>query len=74
MRTLRAALGAWTRLYANTYAGRNIRMNAVLPGFVDSLPEKGERRARIPMGRYGSTDEIAEVVAFLISQRTSWRF
>ena len=35
-------------------------MNNVLPGFIDSLPEKPERRARIPMGRYGTVDEVAK--------------
>ena len=40
----------------------------VLPGFIDSLPEKEEFRVRIPMGRYGkSFEEIASVVAFLAS-------
>jgi NAD(P)-dependent dehydrogenase (short-subunit alcohol dehydrogenase family) len=72
MTALRAGLGAWTKLYADTYASRNIRMNAVLPGFVDSLPEKAERRARIPMGRYGSPREIADVVAFLLSAQASY--
>ena len=43
-------------------------MNNVLPGFIDSLPEKEEFRSRVPMGRYGrSLDEIASVVAFLAS-------
>ena len=42
-------------------------MNNVLPGFIDSLPEKEEFRARIPMERYGKTQEIADVVAFLAS-------
>ena len=47
----------------------NVRMNNVLPGFIDSLPEKEEFRARIPMGRYGkSSEEIAAVVAFLASE------
>jgi NAD(P)-dependent dehydrogenase (short-subunit alcohol dehydrogenase family) len=39
----------------------------VLPGFIDSLPEKPEFRARIPMQRYGKTEEIAAVIAFLAS-------
>ena len=43
-------------------------MNNVLPGFIDSLPEKPELRDRIPMGRYGRTAEIAEVIAFLASE------
>ena len=64
----RAGLAAFTKLFADKYAAENIRMNNVLPGFIDSLPEKEEFRARIPMGRYGrSYDEIAAVVAFLAS-------
>jgi len=55
----RAGLAAFTKLFADKYAARNIRMNNVLPGFIDSLPEKEEFRARIPMGRYGRTAEIA---------------
>ena len=63
----RAGLAAYTKLFADRYAAENIRMNNVLPGFIDSLPEKQEFRDRIPMGRYGKTEEIAEVVAFLAS-------
>jgi len=70
--TVRAALNAWTKLYADTYAGRGIRMNAVLPGFVDSLPEKADRRARIPMMRYARADEIAAAAAFLVSDAASY--
>jgi NAD(P)-dependent dehydrogenase (short-subunit alcohol dehydrogenase family) len=72
MTTLRAALGAWTKLYADTYAPSKIRMNAVLPGFTDSLPVKAERRARIPMGRYAKPEEIAAVVAFLLSNEAGY--
>lgn len=72
MTTLRAALGAYVKLYADTYAKDGIRMNAVLPGFIDSLPEKEDRRARIPAGRYGTTAEIANVVAFLLSDAASY--
>ena len=63
----RAGLAAFTKLYADKYAGENIRMNNILPGFIDSLPEKAEFKARIPMGRYGSVSEIAETAAFLVS-------
>lgn len=62
----RAGLAAFTKLFADKYAAENIRMNNVLPGFIDSLPEKEEFRSQVPMGRYGnSLDEIASVVAFL---------
>ena len=65
----RAGLAAFTKLYSDKYAADNIRMNNVLPGFIDSLPEKEVFRARIPMGRYGnSLKEIASVVAFLASE------
>jgi NAD(P)-dependent dehydrogenase (short-subunit alcohol dehydrogenase family) len=64
---MRAALSAYTRLYAERYAAENIRINSVLPGFVDSWPETPETVARIPAGRFGKTQEIAKTVAFLLS-------
>jgi len=64
----RAGLAGFTKLFADKYAPDNIRMNNVLPGFIDSLPEKEERRARIPMGRYGREQEIADTIAFLASE------
>lgn len=65
---MRAGLAAFSKLFADKYAAENVRMNNVLPGFIDSLPEKDEFRALIPMGRYGnSLTEIASVVAFLAS-------
>lgn len=63
----RAGLAAFTKLFADKYAAENIRMNNVLPGFIDSLPEKEERRERVPMNRYGRTQEVADVIAFLAS-------
>ena len=68
----RAGLAAFTKLFADQQAARAIRMNNVLPGFIDSLPEKEERRARIPMGRYGRVEEVAELIAFLASPRSSY--
>ena len=63
----RAGLAAYAKLFADRYAPENIRMNNVLPGFIDSLPEKEEFRRRIPMGRYGRTDEISALIGFLAS-------
>jgi NAD(P)-dependent dehydrogenase (short-subunit alcohol dehydrogenase family) len=64
---LRAALASFTKLYADQYAADGIRMNNVLPGFIDSFPETAERRSRIPLGRYGTVVEIAKTVRFLLS-------
>jgi NAD(P)-dependent dehydrogenase (short-subunit alcohol dehydrogenase family) len=64
----RAGLAAFTKLFADGYAAQNVRMNNVLPGWIDSLPGTEERRAAVPMGRYGSAEEIAATVAFLVSE------
>jgi NAD(P)-dependent dehydrogenase (short-subunit alcohol dehydrogenase family) len=64
----RAGLAAYTKLFSDKYAQDNVRMNNVLPGFIDSLPEKQEFRDRIPMERYGKTEEIADVIGFLASE------
>ena len=65
---MRASLASFTKLFADKYASENIRMNNILPGFIDSLPEKEENKKLIPMGRYGSSkNEIASVVSFLCS-------
>lgn len=63
----RAGLGAFTKLYADRYAADGVRMNNVLPGFIDSHAIDDDTRAAIPMGRAGSVAEIAETVAFLLS-------
>lgn len=65
---LRAALAGFAKQYADLYAQHGIRMNNVLPGFVDSYPQTEANISRIPLGRYGSVDEIAGTVAFLISE------
>lgn len=64
----RAGLAAFTKLFSDKYAAENIRMNNVLPGFIDSLPETEDRKARIPMGRYGRADEVSSLIAFLASE------
>lgn len=63
----RAGLASYTKLFADTYAASNVRMNNVLPGWIDSLPEAEERRQSVPMQRYGTAEEIAATIAFLVS-------
>lgn len=65
----RAGLAAFTKLYSDRYAADNIRMNNVLPGFIDSLPETEDRRARIPLGRYGRAQEVSSLIAWLSSEQ-----
>lgn len=64
----RAGLAAYTKLFSDKYAPDNVRMNNVLPGFIDSLPEKEQFRSRIPMGRYGRMNEISGTISFLASE------
>jgi NAD(P)-dependent dehydrogenase (short-subunit alcohol dehydrogenase family) len=68
----RSGLAAFTKLFADEYAASNVRMNNVLPGWIDSLPATEERRARVPMQRYGSCDEIAATIAFLASEGAAY--
>ncbi|TFF21926.1 SDR family oxidoreductase [Jiella endophytica] len=68
----RAGLAAFTKLFSDQYAAKNVRMNNVLPGFIDSLPEKEAFLEKIPLGRYGHVEEIAETIAFLASDGAAY--
>ncbi|MFO1181192.1 SDR family oxidoreductase [Ottowia sp.] len=68
----RAGLAAFTKLFADRYAAEGIRMNNVLPGWIDSLPAQEARRQSVPMQRYGTADEIAATVAFLASEGAAY--
>ncbi|MGO4174978.1 SDR family oxidoreductase [Bosea sp. TAF32] len=63
----RAGLASFTKIFVDTYAADNVRMNNVLPGWIDSLPATEERRQSVPMKRYGTSVEIAGAIAFLVS-------
>lgn len=68
----RAGLAAFTKIFADEYAADNVRMNNVLPGWIDSLPATEERRASVPMQRYGTSEEIAATIAFLASEGAAY--
>jgi NAD(P)-dependent dehydrogenase (short-subunit alcohol dehydrogenase family) len=77
----KAALGGLTRVGACELASRGIRVNAVAPGFIDvpmapawARMSGGEAAltAQVPLGRLGRTGEVAEVVEFLLSPRSSF--
>jgi NAD(P)-dependent dehydrogenase (short-subunit alcohol dehydrogenase family) len=63
----RAGLAAFTKIFADQFARDNVRMNNVLPGWIDSLPATEERRRMVPMQRYGTSEEIAATISFLAS-------
>jgi NAD(P)-dependent dehydrogenase (short-subunit alcohol dehydrogenase family) len=68
----RAGLAAYTKLFADSHAEHNVRMNNVLPGWIDSLPATEERRDSVPMKRYGRAEEIAATIAFLMSAQAGY--
>ena len=69
---IRATLSNYAKLFATRYGHGKIRMNNVLPGFVDSHPVDSDIIKTIPMGRPAKTGEIANLVAFLISDESSY--
>lgn len=64
----RASLSAFTKIFSDDYAAQGVRINNVLPGWINSLPEVDERRDNVPMARYGKAEEIASTIAFLLSE------
>ena len=71
----KAGLIGFSKSVAREVAARNIRVNVIAPGFIESdmtdgLPEKIKEAslAQIPMKRFGNTEEVADVVVFLASQ------
>ncbi len=68
----RAGLASFTKVFADTYAADNLRMNNVLPGWIDSLPPTEARRDSVPLKRYGTSEEIAATVAFLASDGAAY--
>jgi len=75
----KAGLIALTQSMAKELASRNIRVNAVAPGFIvsqmtDALPEELRTRmlGEIPLGRFGTGEDIANAVVFLASEDASY--
>lgn len=66
----RAGLASFTKLFADKMAADNVLMNNVLPGFINSLPETEDRKARIPLGRYGRAEEVSSMISYLAGEGT----
>jgi NAD(P)-dependent dehydrogenase (short-subunit alcohol dehydrogenase family) len=65
--SLRAALAGFTKLYSDRYAAEGIRMNNILPGYIESFEIDEAILNSIPMQRQGAVAEIAKTAAFLLS-------
>jgi NAD(P)-dependent dehydrogenase (short-subunit alcohol dehydrogenase family) len=65
--SLRAALAGFTKLYSDRYASEGIRMNNILPGYMENFEIDEQTLRSIPMQRQGSLTEIARTAAFLLS-------
>ena len=70
--SLRAALAGFTKLYADRYAAEGVRINNVLPGYIESFEIDEETRESIPMRRRGSVVEIAKTAAFLLADDSGY--
>jgi NAD(P)-dependent dehydrogenase (short-subunit alcohol dehydrogenase family) len=70
--TIRAGLSAFTKLYVQQYGSHGLRMNNVLPGRIDTYPVSKEDVGQIPLARPGTADEVARVVAFLLSEDAAY--
>jgi NAD(P)-dependent dehydrogenase (short-subunit alcohol dehydrogenase family) len=68
----RSGLAAFTKIFADTFAGDNVRINNVLPGWIDSLPGTEQRRDSVPLKRYGTSEEVAATIAFLASEGAAY--
>lgn len=69
---LRAGLHAALKLVADELGPRGIRVNSVLPGFIDSIPQPPERYAGAALRRQGRAEEAAAAIAFLCSEAASY--
>jgi NAD(P)-dependent dehydrogenase (short-subunit alcohol dehydrogenase family) len=70
----KAGVMTLTKSIAKEYAAAGIRSNAVAPALIDTemIKDIGDFRDRIPLGRYGTPQEVADVVAFLCSDHASF--
>jgi NAD(P)-dependent dehydrogenase (short-subunit alcohol dehydrogenase family) len=70
--TIRPALAGFTKLYADRYARNGIRMNNILPSYVDNWEWPESLIESIPAARAGTLEEVAKIVAFLLSSDASY--
>jgi NAD(P)-dependent dehydrogenase (short-subunit alcohol dehydrogenase family) len=69
---MRAGLAAWVKIVSDEVGPKGIRINNVLPGFIDSIPQPPERYAGASLRRMGRAEEVGRVVAFLCGEGGSY--
>ena len=70
--TIRAGLSAFTKLYVQKYGSHGLRMNNILPGWIDTYQASKDDVQQIPLARPGTADEVARAVAFLLSEDAAY--
>ena len=75
----KAGLEAFTKSCARELASRQIRVNAVAPGYIDTemtrdIPDRARQAmlAQVPLGRAGTPEDVADVITFLVSDRARY--
>jgi len=68
----RAALSAWTRVYAEVAAPFGVRVNSILPGFIATHATASPAPESILLRRYGQPQDVAHAVAFLLSDDAAY--
>jgi 3-oxoacyl-[acyl-carrier protein] reductase len=75
----KAGLIGYTKAFAKELSSRNFRCNAICPGFIETemtkdLPEKAQQEYKkaIPLGKYGTTEDVANLTLFLLSGASSY--
>lgn len=69
---MRAALRNYTKIFSQTYAPRNVRMNNVLPGFIASMEMDADWMQGIAMNRFGEMQEVSALISFLVSESAAY--
>ena len=70
----KAGIMAMAKSIASEYAGTGVTSNALAPALIDTdmVAAMPDMREKVPLGRFGTTQEVADVVAFLCSDHSSF--
>lgn len=69
---MRSALASFMKLFCERYAGVGLRINSVLPGFIDSYDQHEKTVQAVPAKRLGKVSEVAETVSFLLADGAAY--